>query len=128
MMGHQLDEIIIQPYLLPIKNIKNQLLTNLEKKKKKKGPERKKENWFQVYSVVFIVPYSLEKLLAYSRNTARRFCILSEGYTFLSPRSTMISIHLETLSRHKPPRELFSTPQRQFSRIRISSEGANHYH
>jgi len=65
-MDNQLDQIIIQDFLLPLRT---KLLSELQGKME----QGRKEDWFEVFLAVFILSTNTELLLRHSRKNAVRY-------------------------------------------------------
>ncbi|KAI9775593.1 MAG: hypothetical protein M1839_000994 [Geoglossum umbratile] len=63
-MDTQLDQLVIQGYLIPLKD---QLLQELQAKINKKS----KEDWFEIYLTVFVLLSNTEQMLAHTRRRAK---------------------------------------------------------
>jgi hypothetical protein len=65
-MDPQLDQLVIQGYLIPLKN---RLLQELQAKINKKS----KEHFFEIYLTIFVLLSNAEQMLAHTRRFAKRF-------------------------------------------------------
>lgn len=65
-MDTQLDQIVIQDVLVPLRS---GLLQELQKK----IDERRRENWFEIFLTIFILLNNTEFILAHSRRFSRRY-------------------------------------------------------
>jgi hypothetical protein len=65
-MDTQLDQVVIKDSLLPLRQ---KLLSELQSKLKKD----QKDDWFEIFLVVFILSTNTEWLLRHSRKNAKRY-------------------------------------------------------
>ena len=82
-MDTQLDQLVIQGYLVPLGKC---LLQELEAKILKKS----KEDWFEIYLTIFILLSNTEQMLAHTRRFASRYGMSVCGSAYF-PRHTMRS-------------------------------------
>lgn len=112
MMDTQLDQIVIQDFLVPLRS---GLLQELQKK----IHGRRKEDWFEIFLTIFILLSNTEFILAHSRRFARRYGMGVSfyppgphsmqdvgSYIWFNPRVDMV-IPASTL----PPRAFFTLPK-----------------
>lgn len=83
-MDLQLDQIVIQSFLKPLRD---SLLQELQVK----IYEARKENWFEIFLTVSILLTNAERLLQHSRNNAKRYGVqVSLHYHVFTPGLTLI--------------------------------------
>lgn len=112
MMDTQLDQIVIQDVLMPLRS---GLLQELQKK----IHGRRREDWFEIFLTVFILLSNTEFILAHSRRFARRYGM---GVCFCPPRFHSMQdvdsyiwfnfrADMVTLASTLPPRAFFMLPK-----------------
>lgn len=83
-MDLQLDQIVIQSFLKPLRD---SLLQELQVK----IYEARKENWFEIFLTISILLTNAERLLQHSRNNAKRYGVrVSLHYHVCTPGLTLI--------------------------------------
>ena len=83
-MDLQLDQIVIQSFLKPLRD---PLLQELQVK----IYEARKENWFEIFLTISILLTNAERLLQHSRNNAKRYGVqVSLRYHVFTPGLTLI--------------------------------------